>query len=280
MRARRHWRASIRDERGWRSVRPASGPYARAALVEWGSITKGLVGTAATMVLPLDREVRQFAPRFPGADFTVQDLIEHTSGLPRLHVGMGLVPFRDPYLPTVGAPLDPDSVVRSGDRGQFAYSNLGYALLGELLDDVDGNWFRTVRKLVLEPAGITTATTAPLETARVVPRRLGRPVEPWRMGGRPMQLQGASGRRSRTSADMRTGLWETWTTRRGRLLGNDGMRRSGSTDRYVLRCCHRVCGWRDGGRTCLGAAALHSGPHRLSRHRTGARRAWRATSMR
>jgi CubicO group peptidase (beta-lactamase class C family) len=148
------------------------------------------VATAASIALPLDREVHQLAPRFPGADFTVRDLIEHTSGLPRLHVGMGLVPFRDPYLPTIGAPLDPNRVVRSGDRGRFAYSNLGYALLGALLDDVDGDWFQTVRTHVLEPAGITTATTAPRETARVVPRRLGRPIKPWTMIGSPYAAAG------------------------------------------------------------------------------------------
>lgn len=190
MKSRGHWRASIREEAGWRPVRSANGPYEAGPLVEWGSITKGLVGTAAAMTLPLDREVRQLAPRFPGADFTVRDLVEHTSGLPRLHVGMGLVPLRDPYLPTVGAPLDPEKVVRIGARGHFAYSNLGYALLGALLDEVDGDWFLTVRKLILEPAGIATATTAPRETARVVPRRVGRPIRPWTMTGSPYAAAG------------------------------------------------------------------------------------------
>jgi CubicO group peptidase (beta-lactamase class C family) len=142
------------------------------------------------MTLPLDREVRHLAPRFSGADFTVRDLVEHTSGLPRLPVGMGLIPLRDPYLPTVGAPLDPGKVVRIGDRGKFVYSNLGYALLGALLDDVDGDWFLTVRKHILEPAGIATATTAPPGDARVVPRRGGRPIQPWTMTGSPYAAAG------------------------------------------------------------------------------------------
>lgn len=185
-----HWRASIRDEQGWSLVRSSTGPYATAQLVEWGSITKGLVGTAAAMTLPLDREVRELAPRFSRADFTIRELVDHTSGLPRLAVGMGLMPLQDPYLPTVGSPLDPADVARLGDRGHYEYSNLGYAVLGELLNQVDGDWFLTVRKQILEPAGITTATTAPQEDARVVPRRLGRPIRPWTMNGSPYAAAG------------------------------------------------------------------------------------------
>jgi len=53
-------------------------------------------------------------------------------------------------------------------RGEYVYSNLGYALLGEVLDRVHGDWFEAVRQNVLEPAGIGTATIDPDPDQRVL----------------------------------------------------------------------------------------------------------------
>ncbi|NII42557.1 CubicO group peptidase (beta-lactamase class C family) [Curtobacterium flaccumfaciens] len=176
------WRASVRVDEGWRTVREPRGPYATASLLEWGSITKGLVGTTAWLTLDVDLPVAHYLPQVPDAEMTVADLIHHTSGLPRMPVTMRTGLFGDPYRKTVGVPLDPASAVPATPRGQFAYSNLGYALLGSVLDAVHGDWFAAVRQHVLEPAGIGTATIVPGQTERVVPKLFGRAITPWALG--------------------------------------------------------------------------------------------------
>ena len=186
-----HWRASVRGRDGWRTVRDALGPYATGSLVEWGSITKGLVGTTAFRTLDVDRPVADFLPRVPDRGITIADLVHHTSGLPRLPRGMGANPLGDPYRATVGRPIDHAAAVPVAPRGEFAYSNLAYALLGEVLDRVHGNWFEAVRELVLEPAGIRTATIDPDPEQRVLPTAwFGRVVEPWTMPGSPYAAAG------------------------------------------------------------------------------------------
>jgi CubicO group peptidase (beta-lactamase class C family) len=167
---------------GWRAVRGPRGPYATASLLEWGSITKGLVGTTACLTLEVDLPVAHYLPQVPDAEMTVADLIHHTSGLPRMPVTMRAGLFGDPYRKAVGVPLDPACAVPVTPRGQFVYSNLGYALLGSVLDAVHGDWFAAVRQHVLEPAGIRTATLVPGVTERVVPKLFGRAIRPWALG--------------------------------------------------------------------------------------------------
>ena len=90
--------------------------------------------------------------------------------------------FADPYRATVGVPLDPAVAVPVTPRGQFVYSNLGYALLGAVLDEVHGDWFAAVSQLVFESAGITSAALVPAAAARVMPKLFGRPITPWALG--------------------------------------------------------------------------------------------------
>jgi CubicO group peptidase (beta-lactamase class C family) len=188
------WRASVRGaaDSGWVQDRGAAGPYARASLLEWGSITKGLVGTTACLTLNMDGCVANLLPEYPEAAFTVADLVHHTSGLRRLPRTMrgGLV--RDPYRRTVGLPLLAEDVrPEHGVRGEYLYSNIGYALLGSILDRVHGDWFGAVREHVLVPAGITTATVTPRAHDCIMPSLwFGRPLAPWRMAGSPYAASG------------------------------------------------------------------------------------------
>ncbi|WP_404562081.1 serine hydrolase domain-containing protein [Curtobacterium sp. AB7] len=177
-----HWRASLRAVDGWRTVRGPRGPYATASMLEWGSITKGLVGTTAWLTLEVERPVARYLPGVPDADMTVADLVHHTSGLPRLPATMHDRLFGDPYRESVGVPLDLAAAVPATPRGQFVYSNLGYALLGAVLDEVHGDWFTAVRQHVLEPAGISSATLEPLPADRVVAKLFGRTIQPWALG--------------------------------------------------------------------------------------------------
>lgn len=177
-----HWRASVRTADGWRTVRGPRGPYAAASMLEWGSITKGLVGTTACLTLGVERPVVHYLPGVPDAEMTVADLIHHTSGLPRLPATMRDRLFADPYREAVGVPLDLAAAVPVTSRGQFVYSNLGYALLGAVLDEVHGDWFAAVRQHVFEPAGISSAVLVPAPAERVVPKFLGRAITPWALG--------------------------------------------------------------------------------------------------
>lgn len=175
----------------WQAVRDARGPYSTGSLVEWGSITKGLVGTTACLTLDVDRPVADFLPQVPDARITIADLVHHTSGLPRLPSGMGDNPFGDPYRATVGQALDHTAMVPVTPRGEYVYSKLGYALLGEVLDHVHGDWFEAVREHVLEPAGIRTATTDPDPDQRVLARVIfGKTIRPWALSGSPYAAAG------------------------------------------------------------------------------------------
>ncbi|WP_367651773.1 serine hydrolase [Curtobacterium sp. MCPF17_052] len=137
---------------GKRSVSPAGRtPPLRCS--SGGSITKGLVGTTAWLTLEVERPVVHYLPGVPDAEMTVADLVHHTSGLPRLPAAIRDSLFRDPYRKAVGVPLELAAAVPVAPRGRFVYSNLGYALLGAVLDAVHGDWFAAVRQQVLEPAG-------------------------------------------------------------------------------------------------------------------------------
>lgn len=197
LKTRGHWRASLRDADGWQEWRPAAGRYLSADLVEWGSITKGVVGTTASMLLDSDRSLAWYAPEFRDATYTIGDLIHHTSGLPRLPRSLRPKPLGDPYRATVGRPVDPADARPASAPGEFCYSNLGYALLGAALDHTCGSWLAAVQECVLDPAGITTATVDPPPDRQTVPTLwFGRPVEPWHLGGSPYAAAG--------------GLWSTF----------------------------------------------------------------------
>jgi CubicO group peptidase (beta-lactamase class C family) len=176
------WRASLRAGDGWRTVRGARGPYADAPLLEWGSITKGLVGTTAWLTLDVERPVVHYLAGVPDSEMTIADLVHHTSGLPRLPSTIHGSLLRDPYRTAVGVPLELAAATPVTPRGRFVYSNLGYALLGAVLDEVHGDWFGAVRRHVLEPAGIGSATLVPAPAERVMPKFLGRPIRPWALG--------------------------------------------------------------------------------------------------
>lgn len=90
--------------------------------------------------------------------------------------------FGVPYRKSVGVPLGPTAAVPVTTRGQFVYSNLGYALFGAVLDEVHGDWFAAVRQHVLEPAGISSAALVPARADRVAPKIFGRAIKPWALG--------------------------------------------------------------------------------------------------
>lgn len=185
------WAASIVSADSSESFLGA--PYRKTPVAEWASVTKMV--TAATMIdfcgsesIPLDSQVRDLAASFsPLGSYTIRDLIAHTSGLPRVHHGMPAGVRSDPY---EGASMD---VVRhalsseSARPGPRVYSNLGYAALGILLEDLaKAPWFEVAWRLVLAPAGAETATIEPHRSERAVARTMfGRVLEPWAISRGP-----------------------------------------------------------------------------------------------
>lgn len=143
------------------------------------------------------------------ADVTLRELADHTSGLPRL-AGLGwwtmfttALTGGNPYAgitredvidAALGAPLS--------DRGGYSYSNLGSALLGQLLALEAGTPYeQLLAEHHLAPLGMTD--TYPMIDGSVSPtaprglQSTGDHAEPWEMGG----YLPAGGLRS-TPADM------------------------------------------------------------------------------
>ncbi|WP_040357832.1 serine hydrolase domain-containing protein [Corynebacterium ciconiae] len=141
-------------------------------------------------------------------DATLIELAEHTSGLPRLG---GTSPLRSLGLAFLGTDpyrgVSPAEVFKAAgrarleDRGQVRYSNLGYALLGQLLAEQAGKpWQELVSEEILEPLGMSS-TYAPVSTLPpTAPHGFtasGLTAQPWIMEG----YAPAGGLRS-TSTDM------------------------------------------------------------------------------
>ncbi|MDO5670016.1 MAG: serine hydrolase domain-containing protein [Corynebacterium sp.] len=143
------------------------------------------------------------------ADITLRELADHTSGLPRLPggflLGSLLTSFTgaNPYAGITREQVVDDALAASlNNRGKEEYSNLGVALLGQLLAiEADTTWEQLVDDHILTPAGMTD--TYPMTNGSVpddAPRGFmptGKQAEPWELGG----YMPTGGLRS-TAADM------------------------------------------------------------------------------
>jgi CubicO group peptidase (beta-lactamase class C family) len=172
---------------------------------EMGSITKTFTGILlADMILAGEVSAGQrIATLFPPTmtldngvqDATIESLATHTSGLTRIGVDlpalsrtMSLDPYRgttayDVYRSTAQVPSGLVTPTASP-----AYSNLGYALLGRLLERQAGQAYELLlRQRVLDPLGLGSiatshATPPPLELAEGHGHG-GRPTPYWHVDG-------------------------------------------------------------------------------------------------
>lgn len=187
-----------------RSGRPATGdtPFYIA------SSTKSLTATAAAIAayrgeLDLDAPMVRYLPdaRFPEGvpreRITVHDLAALTHGLN----GNGPVTLRTAFTGDVTRAQLLDLLRFHGPTGRygaFEYNNLGFNLLGLVLEAVyDESWKDVVHRLVLAPVGMD-ATTAYL--SRIPPDRVAAPHfaapdgwEPMRLGKDDANLHAAGG---------------------------------------------------------------------------------------
>ena len=160
---------------------PVRSAFIRAdagTLFETGSVTKALTGMMLADAiergeLSMDSTAAELLPALDctrAATVTVRELCTHTSGLPRLpvdprtaaRVAMFAFAGLDPY-----RGITPSRVIalagrqRLRRRGQAAYSNLGAALLGQILAGRAGCSFPDLlRARVFTPLGMSSAAVA------------------------------------------------------------------------------------------------------------------------
>jgi CubicO group peptidase (beta-lactamase class C family) len=131
------------------------------------SMTKSFTAVAILQLveqgkLGLDDEIDRYLPDNPygGHHITVRQLLDHTSGLPNP------IPLRWVHLAEEDESFDEDAalaqVLRDNPKlafepGQkFAYSNIGYWLLGKIVEQVTGQSYPDyVRANVLMPLGLS-----------------------------------------------------------------------------------------------------------------------------
>ncbi|KOX18392.1 hypothetical protein ADK67_36950 [Saccharothrix sp. NRRL B-16348] len=156
------------------------GSLAADAAVPIGSITKTFTATVA-MALVSDGDLDLDAPlsdHLPGVadELTLRHLLSHTSGLPsdpedvrttslRHHVRQALRELHPLHEPGAG----------------FSYSNIGYSLIGHLIEVATGmTWSEAVEAVLLRPLGLrarfTTSPDADVVTGHSVNPATGRVV--------------------------------------------------------------------------------------------------------
>lgn len=128
------------------------------------SVTKTMTALAVVQLaqagrIRLDDPVRTYLPSMPySGAIRVQHLLTHTAGLPNplplswVHAPDDESFDRDAFFTTVVAE---HPRTRSAPGERFAYSNLGYVLLGQLIEHITGERYEAfMTRTVLEPAGI------------------------------------------------------------------------------------------------------------------------------
>ncbi|NEY35139.1 serine hydrolase [Streptomyces sp. PRKS01-65] len=177
-----------------------------------GSIGKTLTATALARAVsagrvrlstPLSLPPGFTVPRGKTRPITLGDLATHSSGLPRLPVN--LLAGADPYNPYAHYTLEDlaaglrQTELEDEPGTAYAYSNLGFGLLGQALafDGVDA----MLRRRVAAPLGLSDTTTVlrpDMASRKVVGHMAGEVVPDWRDG----VLSGAGTSMYSTADDM------------------------------------------------------------------------------
>jgi CubicO group peptidase (beta-lactamase class C family) len=140
-----------------------------------GSLAKTVLATGVLRLvtegsLDLDAPVHRYLPGlFSDAspagfsEITVRHLLDHTSGLNDAHLWQMFSERADPNAPLVAAFPDAESqlVVRSRPGSRFSYSNMGYTLLGMIVESITGTRYEIyLDEFVLAPLGMRDSTFA------------------------------------------------------------------------------------------------------------------------
>ena len=126
----------------------------------WFSVTKTFTALAVLQLaeqekLGIDQPVKKYLPDFPyNEDITIKQLLSHTAGVPNpiplrwTHLADEHASFnRDDYFRQV---FEKNKKTKSGPGEKFAYSNLGYVILGSTIEKVSGLTYEDyVRKNII-----------------------------------------------------------------------------------------------------------------------------------
>ena len=132
-----------------------------------GSITKTFVAVAVLRLrdaglLDLEDPIGRFVDDTGYASSTIRGLLSHTSGMQSEPVGSWWERSPGVDLATLVARNDGSGAV-AGPGDFFHYSNLGFALLGEVVAKVaGGTWWDVVATEVLAPLGMSRTTYHPV----------------------------------------------------------------------------------------------------------------------
>ena len=137
-----------------------------------GSITKTFTAVAVARlwergVVELDDPIRAHVPDAPYGERTIRQLLAHSSGITAEPAGQWWerVPGAG-WCDLVAANPDDQQVFAPGLRHH--YSNLGFALLGELVArHRDGSWWEAVRQELVIPLGLNDTTYLPGDRAAI-----------------------------------------------------------------------------------------------------------------
>jgi len=152
---------------GWAAIRDRTAMTLDTTLMAY-SMTKTITALAVLQLVEqgaigLDASIDDYLRDIPysGAGITIRQLIAHTSGLPNP------IPLRWAHLSEEDASFDEAAALaqvvrahrkRSSEPGKkFAYSNIGYWLLGSIIEQVTKqSYAEYVRAKIITPLGLTT----------------------------------------------------------------------------------------------------------------------------
>jgi CubicO group peptidase (beta-lactamase class C family) len=154
---------------GVMDARDPARPVTAETLFHMASITKPFVATSVMQLaergrVDLDAPITRYLPYFELKDpryraITVRLMLTHTSGMPDVEDYRWDKPeFDDGALERYVRSLR-DQSLRWEPGTKFAYSNMAYEVLGDLVAKVSGMSFEDyVKKNILEPTGMTSST--------------------------------------------------------------------------------------------------------------------------
>jgi CubicO group peptidase (beta-lactamase class C family) len=134
-----------------------------------GSVTKTFVAVVTLALrdrglLDLRDPLGRYLPDTRHTRLQIRDLLSHTSGLQREPVGRIWESLEAPTREQLIAGLEQAEAVLDPHRA-WHYSNLAYALLGDIIEAVTHqSWEAVVRELIFEPLGMTATGTQPDES--------------------------------------------------------------------------------------------------------------------
>ncbi|GAA1895209.1 serine hydrolase domain-containing protein [Lapillicoccus jejuensis] len=143
-----------------------------------GSITKTFTALLVLMLrdegkLDLDAPLGTWLPRTKHAPVTVRQMLAHASGLQREPAGYLWESLEAPDAARLRRELDEAERVL-GPHVAFHYSNLAYALLGQVVEEVEGPWEKVVTQRILKPLGMSRTGLTPAKD-----RAIGYQVHPF-----------------------------------------------------------------------------------------------------